>query len=122
MTPINIFDKNIELNFKKGTYNINLIGGWGVKLNEFKLKLISSDKKEIVATKTKFPVQNLTDKKTKRILTVNIQKEGKYEVIISNPNSLVVYSSNLFILNLISKPIDNKSIQIVFDYKILTLP
>ena len=117
MDKINIYQTDKQVNLKEGTYHINLIGGWGVSLNQFKIELLDSNNKSIICYKTTFPVQNLTDKKTKRILSVDIKKADNYKISFKNPGSIEVYPSPLFLLKLILKPIDNKNIQVYFEFK-----
>ena len=95
MDKINIYHTDKQVNLKEGTYHINLIGGWGVSLNQFKIELIDSNNNSIICYKATFPVQNLTDKKTKRILSVDIKKADNYKIVFKNPYSIAVSYTHL---------------------------
>lgn len=72
--PININDKNAETNLFAGKYRIYIIGGWGVKIEDFKVLLKNMETDEIIESrKSFFPVQTYAfGKRAKRILVIDV--------------------------------------------------
>jgi hypothetical protein len=112
---INIHSKTQELSLDTGKYHINVIGGFLIKKNNFKIK-ITSNKGEIPIKKTKFPLQSLENgKREKRCYEFKIIEKGKYSLEFKNSRNLIVKRSNVaifFPFNLFNKPIPNEQIEI----------
>lgn len=94
---ININNQDEEIYLEVGSYSIFLIGGFDINLYDFSVTFISKKTNEILESKKVFfQVQTyINDKRTKRILKVNINKSGIYKVIFNNTKSIKVRKSNL---------------------------
>lgn len=116
MKPINIHTKYITLLLDKRKYKIDVLGGYGVKLNDFGISIQHTETNQIIqAIETKWPVQSRAYKKrSKRILTIDVKEKGRYSVLFHNSESLQVKKSNLLISSMFMKPIDNNKIEIHF--------
>lgn len=115
MTPISIHSKNTTVTLTKGKHHIYLLDGWGVELNNFAIELFDNTGNSIVCSKTTVPVQQNNLRKAKRILSVQIPIDGKYQVNFIQPKALILWSSNLFFKKLFAKPINNSELEVYFE-------
>ena len=95
--PININKKKEEIDLKARRYRIYVLGGFGVNLGEFSIFFKHKETNEITECQKAFwSVQAYAfGKRAKRIFIVDIPKEGQFEVIFNNPETLKVNHSNL---------------------------
>ncbi len=95
---------------------LKIIGGWGVRLNQFSIILRENTENVDVVMKEKLWKEQSywNSKRTKEIATIDISKSGNYEIIFVNPYNLEVKNSNLTILNFLANKISSKDIEIVF--------
>ena len=113
--PLNILSKDRQIYLEAGKYKILCLGGWGVELNEFEIKLKEMEGTGVFNfTKAKWPVQSyVLNKRAKRIGTVEVLKSGNYIVEFMHPYSLRVKKSNLFFSSRFEKFLDAEAIDLV---------
>lgn len=121
---ININNKQEEIELKARRYRIYVLGGFFVNLGEFSISFKHKETNEITECQKAFwPVQTYAfGKKAKRIFIVDIPKEGQFEVIFNNPETLKVNKSNLIINSLFKKPLINNQIEILITEKLGVYP
>jgi hypothetical protein len=95
-------------------YTVDVLGGWGVKLQDFSLRFKNIDNGEVVVCrKATWPVQRYRfNKRSKRTLAFEIRNAGSYLIEIENPASLNVKYSNLFFRSMFESPVPNSKIQL----------
>lgn len=122
--PININSEKEIIDLNASRYRIYALGGFGVNLGRFSMSLKNIETNEIVKCEKAFwPVQaHAFGKRAKRILIVDIPKEGRYEVLFVNPETLRVKHSNLPISSMFRKPLANDQIDILITKKIGVYP
>ena len=111
---ININSIGEQIGLGEGKYKINLIGGWGIELNEFSLAFKNIQTQELlIANRSFWPVQSYQEnRRTRRIMIVNINQEGLYEVIFTNSDKLIVRWSPLRMHRLWADPVSNERLEI----------
>ena len=99
---IEISTNNKMYELDKGKYKVHLLGGWHVKLGEFKIELINqTTKRKVETNEPKLKEQSyISGRRAKHILTFKIDKIGIYSMNTSNSKSIKVKQSNLKISNL----------------------
>ena len=114
--PINILEKEVEINLKARRYKIYVLGGFGVEVGDVSISLKNKETNEKITCKKAFwPVQTYEfNKRAKRVFIIDIPEEGKYEVLFFNPYSLKVKHDNLPIFSFFSYPIKTSEIQVLF--------
>lgn len=124
MRPININSKGEIVNLKASRYRIYAIGGFGANLNQFSISLKHTETStSIICKKAFWPVQAFAfGKRAKRILIVDIPKEGNYEVLFDNPETLRIKHSNLPVSSMFRKPLTNDQIEILITEKLGVYP
>ena len=122
--PININSNGEEVNLLAKRYRIYVLGGWGIDLGSFSISFKDEKTGEISRCKRAiFPVQAFSHRKrAKRIFVVDIPRQSNYEVVFENPESLIVKKSNLLISSLFTKPISNKTIEILITERLGFFP
>jgi len=122
--PININSKKEVVDLKSSRYRIYTLGGFGVNLGQFSISLKHTETNEIIKCKKAFwPVQSFAfGKRAKRVLIVDIPKEGRYEVLFDNPETLRIKHSNLPISSMFRKPLTTDQIEILITEKIGVYP
>lgn len=100
--PINILDSGKEIELHQRTYKISIIGGWSVKLNNFKMYFKEVDSDKIIEPKLlRWRIQSHKHgQRIKRIGTIYIPKYTKCTIHFTNPDSLQVKQSNLIITSI----------------------
>lgn len=115
---ISSLDNEIELStnnkmyeLDKGKYKVHLLGGWHVKLGDFKIELINqTTKRKVVTNEPKLKEQSfISGNRSKHILSFKIDSKGIYSVNTSNSKSIKVKRSNLKISNFILRKPDIKT-------------
>lgn len=113
---ININTIGEQISLSKGQYTIDIIGGWGIKLNDFSIQFQNIKTEEFcTATRSSWPIQSYWhERRCKRISNIYINEEGLYEVVFSNTDSLVVRHSPLRTLmhRLFASPVSNEHIEV----------
>ncbi|MBV7270333.1 hypothetical protein [Winogradskyella luteola] len=117
LPPINIHNSGVIVELPVGIYKVNVLGGWGVTVGDFSFKLTSLSNGKIIRPKgTIWRVQYYSNcSRSKKIFSLDIPKRDRYKIDFINQKSLKVKRSNLFIFQLIEKPIPNKNIEIVIE-------
>ncbi|MDF1697576.1 MAG: hypothetical protein P1U56_17155 [Saprospiraceae bacterium] len=117
--PINIFTKETYLQLEQRRYRIYLLGGWGVRLNEFDISIRNTVTKEMVSAQKAFwKVQSYAyHKRAKRILIIDVPIAGKYRVLFHYPHSLRVTYNNLLISNNFFNPLPTYELDVLFSTK-----
>jgi hypothetical protein len=57
-------------------------------------------------------------RRARRIFIVDIQKEGQYEILFKNPETLTVKHSNLPLVSMMRSPIANEQLEILITEKL----
>ena len=113
--PFNIHKKNQEVYLTTGIYGIRVLGGWGVRVNDFSI-LLKKKKSDIVIEpkKTNWRVQSYEfRKRAKKIMVLDVPKSGNYSIEFLNPENLEVRRSGLFMMRLYGdKKLPNESLEI----------
>jgi hypothetical protein len=95
---ISIHEVNKRLTFKKGLYHLDVIGGWEIERNGFRMKLAHENGEDSVFPILPWSVQNMFGwKKGKRVFDFQIQKDGIYTLHFFSPdvpNCLNNYTSS----------------------------
>ncbi len=114
--PINILEKEVEINLKSRRYKIYVLGGFGVEVGDFSISLKNKETNEQITCKKAFwPVRTYEfNIRAKRVFIIDVPKEGKYEVLFLNSHSLKVKHSNLPIYSFFSYPLKASEIQVLF--------
>ncbi|WP_298423963.1 hypothetical protein [uncultured Kordia sp.] len=112
--PFNIHKKNQKIYLTTGIYNIKVLGGWSVEMNDFSLVFKKEDNGMIVESKkTMWRVQSYDFKKiAKRIMVLDILYSGDYIIEFKNSESLKVRRSNLILTKLFENEIPNEALEI----------
>ncbi|MEZ4805377.1 MAG: hypothetical protein R2852_07810 [Bacteroidia bacterium] len=113
-TPIHITDTGKQIDFQVGIYSVKVLGGWHVKTNNFSLLLkeVAGDL-EIKSKETFWRTQSFAyGKRAKKIATIDIPKQGKYEIEFLNTNALQVKKSNLIMLSAFQNYLPASDLQI----------
>jgi hypothetical protein len=110
---INIHNTGQEISLESGRYKIDVLGGWGVRLGEFAISFVHADSGETIHCERAFwPVQFFAFKrKAKRIFIVDVPQTGAYKIEFTNPKSLQVKETNLFI-SFLEDPIPNEKLSV----------
>lgn len=110
-------DNGTKLNLETGKYQIDVLGGWFVRINDFRISVTNVETgKTIEAEKTHLPIQSYKKgKRAKRIMNFSISDKGIYNVHFENSESLTVMKSNLLFTRFIFTPIDNEKIEIIIE-------
>ncbi len=124
--PIKINSQKELIDLKASRYRVYVLGGFGVKLGQFSISLKHMESGEVVKCEKAFwPVQvslvldqvYAFGKRAKRILKVDILKEGQYEVLFGFPETLRIKRSNLLFSSLFAKPLTTENIEILITEK-----
>jgi len=117
--PITIHAQEQKLNLPKGNYYIHILGGWSVTEIGFRIRFIrQSDGKIIQVRRAIWPINAIeSGKRSKRYYDFEINESGEYCIEFINPQALVVKRSNLFLVNLLEKPVNNELLSISISLK-----
>lgn len=113
--PVNIYKRGHVLALEATQYHIDLMGGWKIHAGEFEVAFKNTNTRKIIPShKAKWPMQSYGfGKRGKRILSVDIPKQGDYEIVMKNQDSLKVIKSNVWINNLFrAKVVANEDLAI----------
>ena len=115
--PINISDKNQQLELSVGIYSLKVLGGWKVITNNFSLILREKNGETIIKPKETFwRIQSFAfGKRAKKIASVDIPKRATYEIEFLNPSDLKVKKSNLITLGFFQNYLPTNEIQICIE-------
>ena len=111
---VNIHEKGRCLNLDTGLCKIDIIGGWGVTLNNFfiSLKKLSNGEK-IPVKRIPIGIQSWDfGSRSKRIFKADIVQPGEYEIEFHNQEDIIVKKSNLILISFFEKPLPNHSLEI----------
>lgn len=114
MLKINMYQYSTEVNFDVGSYDVFITGGYTVKLTkDFHITIQNIESKEFL--KLKFTHRTITYVYNRAVYYLNfvVESKGNYEVLIFNPDKVVIKRSMLTSLNWISSPISNSKKNIV---------
>ena len=114
---VNINSTGRQISLAKGKHTIDLVGGWSVKLNGFSITLKNIKTKETIESTTSYwPVQSFYNGiKCKRILNIQIEENGLYEIVFTNADKLIVRRSSLFMHRLFADPVSNENLEILIE-------
>ncbi len=117
--PININRKGEVVGLQSKRYWVYLLGGWGINIGGFMLRLKNVANGETVECKKAFfRVQAYAyNRRAKRIFKFDIKQPGDYEVIFVNANTLQVKRSNLPIFSSFIKPTSNIKLKVLITEK-----
>ena len=114
-TLVNIFATGTVLELKPKQYKVDILGGWNVNLGQFKLKLHNQKTGTIIEPEgtTLWPVQSIIkSRRAKRIFRFSILEPGSYELEISNPETISVKPSNLWITSNFQAAVPNEQLDL----------
>ena len=122
--PININNVREEIYLKACRYRIYVLGGFWVNLGQFSISFKHKETSEITKCKKAFwPVQAYAfGRRAKRIFIVDIPKEGQFEILFNNPETLRVKHSNLPISSFFRKSLTSDQIDILITEKLGVYP
>lgn len=96
MTTINIHSNETKIHLAPVLYHIDIVGGFGVNLNDFSISFIESKTGKILFPKeARWSVQSLDDARKVRILDLNVDEKGEYIIQFSNSKNVIVKKSRL---------------------------
>lgn len=115
--PINILDKNQQVELPVGIYSLKVLGGWKVITNNFSVIMREIDGETVIKPKEAFcKVQSFAfGKRAKKIATVDIPKRGTYEIEFLTPSDLKVKKSNLITLGFFQSFLPTNEIQVCIE-------
>ena len=113
---ININSTDVQIDLEKGKYRIDILGGWGVTLENFSIAIKDTETQHVInCEKTIWKVQSFAfRKRAKRIFVVQVPRSAKYEIIFEQSESIKVKASNLYFSSFFKKPLPNKDLEIYF--------
>jgi len=119
LKPINILDRESIVSLEAKAYYIFILGGFNVKLNDFKICLRSINTgEEVLVSKSFLPVQTFAyNRRAKRVFKLDIQAQGKYKISFENAHSVKIKRSNLLIFDTFSPQKIQKDIEILITTK-----
>ena len=112
--PISIHSNDQKQYLSVGIYSVKVLGGWGVKVNDFSV-ILKKDESNLVikAEETIWRYQSYAFKqRAKRILILDIYESGNYTIEFVNAESLKVKPSSMFIHRFLEKEIPNENLRI----------
>ncbi|WP_159020451.1 hypothetical protein [Algibacter sp. L3A6] len=113
--PIRIITSDIEVELYTGTFDVYVLGGWDVVVDDFTFSLTNTLTGRIINPKvTQWRVQSYQDgERAKKIMTLDVPEKGKYLIDFKNQDSLKVWKAGLpFISRLLTLPIEKQWVQI----------
>ena len=113
---IDLKDLHSIIFLEKGHYSIWFLGGFGLQLKDFDIKIVDSKNKIIPIKEKQLKKQDFKNgKRAKKIFTFQINKSNDYQLIINKSESVIVYKSNLVLARCFSKRVENKEIKILIE-------
>ncbi|OAV45101.1 hypothetical protein A3850_011645 [Lewinella sp. 4G2] len=114
---MNLESSNDTVELQSGMVTIWILGGYGVKLNNFEVHFINMRTRQVaVATVALFKIQWVKNgRKAKRMLKAKIQEGGMHQIQLHNIASVEVRRSNLFFTSLFQKPLRQDQIGLVIE-------
>lgn len=111
---VNIHTPNARLELLAGDYTIGVLGGFGVTLGQFTIDFRHLESGEVFTCKrSKWPIQGYAfSKRTKRILSVELDYSGLYEIQFIKPETLGLRESNAFLFSWFNETVPNKVISV----------
>ena len=111
---LHIDEADTEINLDIGTYRIDILGGWGVRLNGFGIVLTNRETDvTVTVTKTNLKIQSIKDgHRAIRVFLFAIFKAGTYKLHFSNINALEIKRSRLKAFSTFRKRVSRSQIQI----------
>ncbi len=112
--PININSKGEQLDLTPGKYQIDILGGWGIRLGNFSVSFKHNDTQQVIhCERSLLPVQSfILNTRARRVFILKVEEAGRYTIEFANVETLKVRPSNLFFRSLFEEPIHNEKIQI----------
>ena len=116
---VNIYDSNKIIELSYGSYDVLILGGWGVNLGKFSFKLKNlSNEKTVQPNITKWRIQSyFRGQRAKKIFSIDIMQGGKHKIEFENQNNIDLKKSNIIFLRFFEKQLPNSSIEILFERK-----
>ena len=115
---ISIHEVNKQLVFNKGLYHLDVIGGWEIRKNGFRVKLVHKNGDDVVFPTWSWPVTNKYGwKKGKRIFDFHVLTEGIYTIDFLSSENLTVRPigvGSFSLLRLFDRKVENKLISVIF--------
>jgi hypothetical protein len=112
--PISIYAAGKAIELPVGIYSIKVLGGWNVSVGNFVIELKNKETGKIIHPKvTNWRIQSYEcGERAKKIMSLDIPKQGVYFITFKNQKDLKVRPSNLLINRLFEKEIPNEQLQI----------
>ena len=113
---IDLKDLHSIIFLEKGHYDIWFLGGFGLQLKDFHIKIVDSENRIIQIKENLFKKQDFKNgKRAKKVFTFQIQKSDDFQLIINKSESVIVYKSNLVLAKFFSKRVENKELKILIE-------
>ena len=118
-SPINIHTEKNNIELSPGKYYIDILGGWMVIENRFRIKIENTaTHEEVIVKYSKWPVQSIEfGQNAKRFYEIEITKQGLYSIDFINPTDIMVKRWNLPFISIFLKEIANDKISIYIHKK-----
>ena len=112
--PININSKGEQLDLTPGKYQIDILGGWGIRLGNFSVSFKHNDTHQVIHCERSFlPVQSsVLNTRAKKVFVLKVEESGTYTIEFANAETLKVRPSSLFFKSFFEEPIPNDNVQI----------
>lgn len=106
MYRINLYDNRTEILLNEGSYNLYFTGGFNLELlRGFQIMLQNMESRELVKLNKTLRIRSYENgQKAVKYWNFEIKLKGNYEVLILNPDQVVVKKSMLLSLNWILSP------------------
>lgn len=111
---VNINEHNKQVELIAGGYKIDVLGGFGVEMGQFEIKFKHIPSEQVfTSTRVRWPIQGYKfNKRSKRILSVELDLSGLYEIQFIKPETLGLRESNAFLFSWFNETVPNKVISV----------
>lgn len=111
---VNIHTPNARLELLAGDYTIGVLSGFGVEMGQFEIKFKHIPSEQVfTSTRVRWPIQGYKfNKRSKRILSVELDLSGLYEIQFIKPETLGLRESNAFLFGWFNETVPNKVISV----------
>ncbi|MBQ4818900.1 hypothetical protein [Aquimarina sp. MMG016] len=113
-SPINIHSVNQKIYLSVGIYSVKVLGGWGVKVNDFSVSLRKIENGVVIKSEDTFwKYQSHAFKnRAKKIAVLDVYESGNFLVEFKNSKKLKVRRSNLILTRFFEKELPNQDLEI----------
>lgn len=111
---ISIYDSGKIIELPVGIYSIKVLGGWNVKVGDFRIELRNRKNDKIIKPRvTNWRYQSFElGERAKKIMILDIVEYGNYFIDFKNREDLKVKPTNLLIVSSFEKEIPNRKLKV----------